>query len=356
DASKNDASKNDTSKNGEKINLLMPNAEICPTSKEKKNKFITFDYRQMELFVMAYLSFDVHLLKLLSYNDVFIETGKILFHTNEVTNDLRRITKTVLYGILYGQTENGLAKSLLISDKLAKNLIDSFFQHFPNVFKFMQMQKYLVKNINSVYTLIGRKRNIDSTIKNKYRIGMNTPIQGCAADIMKFALLSCSTILSYFDTNPNKNYKLLHVNNIDLNKINKNKDFLNATKLILQVHDELLFETEQTATTPIIQLFTPILENAFYNLIQYTNTTDRLLLLYNYMHDHISIKTYIDELKIINMEHITLDDNYNSSSHNLLRSGMHNFNKETIDKIIFKNFSFILPVKAEMGYHYKECS
>ncbi|SBT79672.1 DNA polymerase 1, putative [Plasmodium malariae] len=319
--------------------LTMNHAQIY----EKQN-LITFDYKQMELFVMAYLSFDLHLLKLLNYSDVFVETAKVLFNTNEVTSELRRMTKTVIYGILYGQTENGLAKSLLISDNLASNLIDSFFNYFPNVYKFLQMQKVLVKNMNCVYTLIGRKRVIPPTLKNKFRISMNTPIQGCAADIMKFSLLSCFSILYH---NIYKNRRLLKINNIDPLLITQNEKHLKTAKLILQVHDELLLETEQTSSNFIIQLLKPVLENSFYNLIHYTNTTDRLMLLFDYMHDNISIQTYIENFKIIN------NHNYKMTPSD---SNVEFYNSSNNMNTVFRKFNFTLPVKVETGRYYKQSS
>ncbi|SBT77675.1 DNA polymerase 1, putative [Plasmodium ovale] len=309
-----------------------------------RKKLITFDYKQMELFVMAYLSFDTQLLRLLTYSDVFVETAKVLFNTNDVSTELRRMTKTVIYGILYGQSENGLAKSLLISDVLAKNLIDNFFNYFPNVFRFMQMQKLLVKYMNCVYTLVGRKRIILPTVKNKYRISMNTPIQGCAADIMKFSLLSCFSILSY---HMYKNIELLKINKVDNLSILENKKFLKTTKLILQVHDELLLECEEKYSEQIIHLLKPVLENAFYNLIQYTNTNERLLLLYNYMHDQISIQTYIQNLQIMNNHHCDANGHGEGDKYYNSRSKM---------DPIFQKFSFRLPTKAETGGYYKECS
>lgn len=318
-----------------------------------KKNLITFDYKQMELFVMAYLSFDEQLLKLLNYSDVFIETAKVLFNTNDVTNELRRMTKTVIYGILYGQTENGLAKSLLISDTLASNLIENFFQFFPNVYRFMQMQKFLVKHMNCVYTLIGRKRIILPNIKNKYRISMNTPIQGCAADIMKFSLLSCFSVLN---NNIYNNNKLLKMNNINPLIIHKNQAFLNPTNLILQVHDELLLESEHDATKYIIQLLNPILENAFYNLIYYTNSIDRLKLLYDYMHDNISIKTYIDILQDINNKQYNDVKLYNGVYNTNVSEESHIYNISNNVDHIFQKFNFKLPIKVESGGVYKESS
>ncbi|VTZ69232.1 DNA polymerase 1, putative [Plasmodium chabaudi chabaudi] len=324
--------------------ISLKNDDIKPISvktKHVKNKsvnqnLLTFDYKQMELFVMAYLSFDSQLLKMLNNSDVFVETAKVLFNTNDVTKELRRMTKTVIYGILYGQSENGLAKNLLVSENFAKSLIDNFFNFYPNVFKFMQKQKILVKNINSVYTLIGRKRLVDPTIKNKYRISMNTPIQGCAADIMKFALLSCHKILSYFD-NPNQDIDtFLKMNNINISLLKKYKNYIKSTKLILQIHDELLFQCDENGTNDIIQLLNPVLENSFLNLIKYTNTQNRLLLLYDYMNDNISIHTYIENMKLLNTENYLL---YNQT--------------ENFDTIL-QDFNLKLPIKAEVGTNNKE--
>ncbi|GAB67306.1 DNA polymerase 1 [Plasmodium cynomolgi strain B] len=333
---------------------------------------ITFDYKQMELFVMAYLSFDVQLLKMLQSGDVFVETAKVLFNTTQVTSELRRMTKTVIYGILYGQTENGLAKSLLISEGMASNLISNFFQVFPNVYRFMQMQKILLKHMNRVYTLIGRKRIIEPTIKNKYRISMNTPIQGCAADVMKFALLSCFRIMTHGhgchaandfrgvhgphskqDVHSTCDYpqsaRLLEINNVSASLLEENKPFLKATKLILQVHDELLFESTRRATAPIIRLFSPVLENAFYNLIHYTNTCDRLVLLYDYMHDHISVQTYIEYLQLSN-------NGQTWDPHSYGPNDDRNHNLSNKLNSIFEKFNFMLPIKVETGDYYKEFS
>ncbi|CAD2095400.1 DNA polymerase 1, putative [Plasmodium vinckei lentum] len=325
--------------------ISLKNDDIKPISVKTKNvknnksvnkNLLTFDYKQMELFVMAYLSFDSQLLKMLNNSDVFVETAKVLFNTNEVTKELRRMTKTVIYGILYGQSENGLAKNLLVSENFAKSLIDNFFNFYPNVFKFMQKQKILVKNINSVYTLIGRKRIVDPTIKNKYRISMNTPIQGCAADIMKFALLSCHKILSYFD-NSNQDIDIfLKMNNINISLLKKYKNYIKSTKLILQIHDELLFQCDENGTNDIIQLLNPVLENSFINLIKYTNTQNRLLLLYDYMNDNISIHTYIENMKLLNTENYPL---YNQT--------------EKFDTIL-RGFNLKLPIKAEVGTNIKE--
>ncbi|SCO73609.1 DNA polymerase 1, putative [Plasmodium vivax] len=317
----------------------------CEGAPPDGENLITFDYKQMELFVMAYLSFDVQLLKMLQSGDVFVETAKVLFNTTQVTSELRRMTKTVIYGILYGQTENGLAKSLLISEGMASNLISNFFQVFPNVYRFMQMQKILLKHMNRVYTLIGRKRVIEPTIKNKYRISMNTPIQGCAADVMKFALLSCFCIMTHGWP---QSARLLKINNVSAAVLEENKPFLKATKLILQVHDELLFESTRRATDPIIRLFSPVLENAFYNLIHYTNTSDRLVLLYDYMHDHISVQTYIEYLQLSN----------NGQTWDFHSDGSTDGHCNSSSKLnsIFEKFNFTLPIKVEKGDYYKEFS
>ncbi|ANQ09068.1 DNA polymerase I [Plasmodium coatneyi] len=353
---------------GEMLTCEMSPHEGAPPDGEN---LITFDYKQMELFVMAYLSFDVQLLKMLQSGDVFVETAKVLFNTTQVTSELRRMTKTVIYGILYGQTENGLAKSLLISEGMASNLISNFFQVFPNVYKFMEMQKILLKHMNRVYTLIGRKRVIEPTVKNKYRISMNTPIQGCAADVMKFALLSCFRIMEHgrgrhgfsdFDGvhGPHREHnvhptyrwpqdeRLLEMNNVSANLLEENKPFLGATKLVLQVHDELLFESTRRATASIIRLFSPILEKAFYNLIHYTNACDRLVLLYDYMHDHISVQTYIHYLQLSNNGQTW--DSYSCGPKDRYYNSSNKLNS------IFEEFNFTLPIKVETGDYYKEFS
>ncbi|KJP85779.1 hypothetical protein AK88_04595 [Plasmodium fragile] len=356
---------------GEKLMYEESHHRGCSRPKLDGENLITFDYRQMELFIMAYLSFDIQLLKMLQSGDVFVETAKVLFNTTQVTSELRRMTKTVIYGILYGQTENGLARSLLVSEEMASNLISNFFQVFPKVYRFMQMQKILLKHMNRVYTLIGRKRIIEPTVKNKYRISMNTPIQGCAADVMKFALLSCFHIMTHGRGHhvisnfkgmhgPHskqhvhstcawpQNARLLEINNVDTALLEENKPFLDATKLILQVHDELLFESTRVATAPIIGLFSPVLENAFYNLIHYTCTYDRLVLLYDYMHDHISVQTYIECLQLSNNVQTWGSDSYGPSDRH--------YNSSRRLNAILEQFKFTLPIKVETGECYKEFS
>lgn len=153
---------------------------------------------------------------------------------------------------------------------------------------------------------------------------------------MKFALLSCHKILSFCD-NINQDIDIfLKMNNINISLLKKYKNYIKSTKLILQIHDELLFQCDENGAEDIIQLLKPVLENSFLNLIKYTNTQNRLLLLYDYMNDNISIQTYIENLKILNATNYTL------------------YNQTDKFDIILRDFNLKLPIKAEIGTDIKE--
>ncbi len=186
--------------------------------------FISFDYSQIELRILAQFSQDPILLKSFKDNiDIHSITAKKIFNLErEETSDERRIAKTVIFGVVYGITAFGLSEQLLISPSKAQKIIDAFYEQYTNIKKYFDKLIAFCKKNGYVTTIYNRFRqidNINSTNKNAYNIAvraaMNMPLQGTSADIIKVAIL-------------NINKKLIE------------KKLM--SKLILQIHDELIFE------------------------------------------------------------------------------------------------------------------
>ena len=145
---------------------------------------------------------------------------------NEVTKDMRRKAKAVNFGIVYGQSKYGLAKSIGISNAEAQEFIDKYFEHYPGVKKNMEDKKAFANLNGYVETMLGRKRYLASELLSPnfqirefaQRAAINQPLQGSAADLIKMAMIEVDKQLS------NQNLK---------------------TKMIMQVHDELVFEVPQ---------------------------------------------------------------------------------------------------------------
>ncbi|MBS2212537.1 DNA polymerase I [Carboxylicivirga mesophila] len=195
------------------------------TASDTEHVFLSADYSQVELRLMAHFSGDEHLIDAFNRGeDIHAATAAKIFKVplEEVTADMRRKAKTANFGIIYGISAFGLAERLTISRKEAKEIIDGYFESFPGVKEFMDGSIAKARENNYVETLYGRKRNLsDINSRNGVVRGMaernaiNAPIQGTAADIIKQAMVN---IQERFETE----------------KI--------ASKMILQVHDELNFD------------------------------------------------------------------------------------------------------------------
>ncbi|MBR8537292.1 DNA polymerase I [Carboxylicivirga sediminis] len=195
------------------------------TASDTEHVFLSADYSQVELRLMAHFSGDEHLIDAFNRGeDIHAATAAKIFKVplEEVTADMRRKAKTANFGIIYGISAFGLAERLTISRKEAKEIIDGYFESFPGVKEFMDGSIAKARENNYVETLYGRKRNLsDINSRNGVVRGMaernaiNAPIQGTAADIIKQAMVN---IQRRFETE----------------KI--------ASKMILQVHDELNFD------------------------------------------------------------------------------------------------------------------
>jgi DNA polymerase-1 len=192
-------------------------------------KILSADYGQIELRIMAHLSNDATLLQAFnSGGDIHKETAAKIYGVAlaDVTSDMRRAAKTVNFGIIYGQTDFGLSEQLGIPRAEAKEFREQYFRLYPGVRDFMRSTVESCRENGYVETLLGRRRQIpDIDNKNRQvrefaeRIAINTPVQGSAADMIKVAMIRIATQL-------------------------KREKF--AARMLLQVHDELVFEAPES--------------------------------------------------------------------------------------------------------------
>lgn len=195
---------------------------------EKKNLLISADYSQIELRVLAHLSGDDMLMQSFAKGeDIHRRTASEVFHVpmEEVTAEQRRTAKAVNFGIIYGQTDYGLSRELGISRREAQAYIDLYFSRYPLVQTFIHDTIEQARAQGYVTTMMGRRRYIkDINSRNRNlrqfaeRTAVNSPIQGTAADIIKLAMIHCD--------------KAIEDNHLD-------------AKMLLQVHDELIFEVSR---------------------------------------------------------------------------------------------------------------
>lgn len=204
------------------------------------------DYSQIELRIMAHLSQDSNMITAFKNNeDIHTSTAAKIFHVenlNNITNDQRRKAKTANFGIIYGISAFGLSQRLKVSRTEAKQLIDEYFKSFPKVKEYMDKSISKARDKGYVETMLGRKSILsdinsrNSIVRgNAERYAINAPIQGSAADIIKISMIDIFSELN------NKNYK---------------------SKMILQVHDELVFDIYKPELEEIKNLVKIKMENA----------------------------------------------------------------------------------------------
>ena len=187
------------------------------------------DYSQIELRIMAHLSEDEKLLTAFAnHQDIHQATAAEVFQTEitQVTSEQRRKAKAVNFGLIYGMQAFGLAKQLGIERKEAQTYIDTYFERYPHVKAFMEATRELARQQGYVETVFGRRLYVPEIHSKNYqrrqyaeRSAINAPMQGTAADIIKLAMIKVS---QWIQTCP-----------VDI-------------KMILQVHDELVFEVSET--------------------------------------------------------------------------------------------------------------
>ncbi len=196
-------------------------------AEDKENCYIlSADYSQIELRLLAHVSGDEHLIHAFNTGeDIHTMTAAKVFGVdiNDVTKDMRRKAKAVNFGIVYGQSKYGLAKNLGISNNEAQEFIDKYFETYPGVKDYMINEIEFVNTHGYVETIFGRKRYLATELASPnyqirefaQRAAINQPLQGTAADLIKMAMIDVDKLLT------EGNYK---------------------TKMIMQVHDELIFE------------------------------------------------------------------------------------------------------------------
>lgn len=209
-------------------------------------KLLTADYSQIELRIVASLAKDQFMINTFKNNEdihtrVAAEINKI--DLSQVTKQQRRDAKTINFGIIYGVSPYGLAANTGMDVKSAKNYIDKYFELYPSIRKYMREVIAFVQKNGYVETLFGRKRllpEIESKIpaiaQAAQRAAINMPIQGTAADILKAAM-------------------------IEINK--KLSTISKETNLLLQVHDELVFEVPDKDIKKVAKFVKIIMENIY---------------------------------------------------------------------------------------------
>ncbi|MGK9475877.1 DNA polymerase I [Melioribacter sp. OK-6-Me] len=212
---------------------------------DKNNIILSADYSQIELRIMASISGDENLIAAFEKGeDIHRRTAAMVFKVDpdDVTPDMRRKAKEVNFGILYGLGPFGLKNRLGISQSHAKEIFDNYFNSFTKVKKFMDESIEKARQNGYAETLTGRRRylkNINSknrTIRQfEERVAINMPIQGTAADMIKLAMIKI------------------------FNELNKRKS---KTKMILQVHDELVFDMPQKELSELKPVIKNLMETA----------------------------------------------------------------------------------------------
>jgi len=221
-----------------RLSSKNPNLQNIPIKSEEGKKmrqgfkpqkedwfYLSSDYSQIELKLLAHFSKEPKLLDAFNNgDDIHVYTASLIYNVpiGDVTKKMRNVAKTVNFGILYGQSAFGLSEQLNITPKEAKEFINTYFERYPKVASYLEESKQKIYETKISYTLTGRQRPIPE-IDNKnpiiraaaQRLAINTPLQGTAADLIKLAMI-----------------------NIDKEIKKQNlKGFM-----ILQIHDELLFE------------------------------------------------------------------------------------------------------------------
>lgn len=213
-------------------------------SRFENGKIISADYNQIELRLLAHFSEDEVLTK--AYNegkDIHTQTATEIFNLNEneITLNLRRLAKTINFGIIYGISDYGLSKSIKTSVKTARNYIENYFHKFPKIKEYLNSNIAFAKQNGYIKTILGRIRKIPEINSDSYlvrqfgeRVAMNTPLQGTASDIIKMAMIKI------YDRIKNEELK---------------------SKLILQIHDELIIDCYNGEEEKVCNILKEEMEN-----------------------------------------------------------------------------------------------
>lgn len=241
-----------------RLSSTNPNLQNIPVRLEEGRKIrkafvpsepgwvmVAADYSQIELRVLADMSEDERLVQAFKDDrDIHTTTASDVFHVAEeqVTSDMRRAAKAVNFGIVYGISDYGLSQNLNIPRKEAADFIERYFTSFPGVKTYMTNIVADAKRDGFVTTLMNRRRYLPDITSSNFnlrsfaeRTAMNTPIQGSAADIIKKAMIDMDAALEREEM---------------------------QTRMLLQVHDELIFEAPPEELDKLMKLVPEVMENA----------------------------------------------------------------------------------------------
>lgn len=241
-----------------RLSSINPNLQNIPVRLEEGRKirkafvpsqpgWIMFaaDYSQIELRVLAHMSKDENLVDAFNNDlDIHTKTAMDVFHVEQeaVTSDMRRAAKAVNFGIVYGISDYGLSQNLDITRKEAAKFIENYLNSFPGVKEYMDDIVHDAKQTGYVTTILNRRRYLPEITSSNFnlrsfaeRTAMNTPIQGSAADIIKKAMIDMA--------------ERLKIENMQ-------------TKMLLQVHDELIFEAPPEEIALLEKIVPEVMENA----------------------------------------------------------------------------------------------
>jgi len=211
---------------------------------EKKNlQMLSVDYSQIELRVLAHFSKDTNLVEaFINGEDIHNSTARLIYSSNEVNDEQRRIAKILNFGVLYGLGAHGVSQQTDLSRQQGKEFIDLYFGKYPGIKTYQQHLIEFAKSKGYSETILGRRRyleNINSSYAREKafaeRIAINMPIQGTAAEIIKVAM-------------------------IDLGKEIRKNDM--KSKILIQVHDELIFEVASGELMELNMIINSIMPNA----------------------------------------------------------------------------------------------
>jgi len=213
-------------------------------ARNKEYILVSADYSQIELRILAHLSQDENLIRAFKNNeDIHAFTAALIFEVKEdaVTPEMRDTAKRVNFGILYGMSAFGLSKDLNISNEAAQEFIDKYFLRYPKVKNFIDQQIKRAEEQGYVLTILNRRRYLPEIKSSNMAIrqfaqrqAVNTPVQGAAADLMKLAMI-----------------------NIQKEVENKTLD----SKMIITVHDELVFDVPKKEKTVMVDLIRDKMEH-----------------------------------------------------------------------------------------------
>ena len=241
-----------------RLSSINPNLQNIPIRSEegklirkafvasKDSYLLSSDYSQIELRILAHIS-DSSSLKdaFINGEDIHTHVASDIFDISdeEVTSNMRRTAKAVIFGIVYGISGYGLGENLSLSPSEAKKYIDKYLELYPEVNNYMKNIVEKTRELGYVRTLFNRKRTIEEIKNTNYliramgdRMALNTPIQGTSADILKMAMVSI---------------------------YNKLKEGNYKTKMILQIHDELIFDVPENEIEEIKELVRNTMENIY---------------------------------------------------------------------------------------------